>query len=69
MNDFSIIFNTTSHGGSRVTVKPKDTVNSYLRSGYIIPFQNGTEHLINSTNDLMNLPVTLIAHRDKTGFA
>lgn len=56
--------------GEHITLHAHDTVNVHLRPGSMIPFQNNSDHSLNSTAALLNnVPVALIANRDTNGQA
>ena len=51
------------------TLKVRETVNAHLAPGAMIPFQDNADMLVQTTNDLLVKPITLIANRDVNGQA
>lgn len=48
-------------------LKNTNTVNSHLKPGALIPFQDNTDQSIKDTNELLSRPVSIIANRDPSG--
>src|SRR5438132_7790435 len=65
MNDFSEIVT----GPGYVNLTAKMTINTHLRPGSLIPFQNNSDHSISKTAQLIEAPISIIANRDEYGIA
>jgi hypothetical protein len=59
----------TTQGGSNATLNIHSTVNVHLKDGSLIPFQANDDHSAKTTTDLLQKPISIIAHRDESGFA
>jgi alpha-glucosidase len=64
LDDYSII-EVVDDAGKMIDLKATTTIKKHLRPGHIIPVQQGNDDVsINSTVQLLTLPVDLIINRD-----
>ena len=58
-----------SSEGRWVNLQLLPVIQSHLREGSIIPYQDNLHYRAKNTVELLKLPITLIAHRNKHGVA